>query len=76
MAAPCRGRGQLLIAALEPDDVVIGGGNVKKLKKLPKGFPRGGRTPMRSRAAFACGKIRVDQSSIRTTPRSAITTDK
>jgi polyphosphate glucokinase len=24
-----------LIAALEPDDVVIGGGNVKKLKKLP-----------------------------------------
>ncbi len=26
-----------LIAALEPDDVVIGGGNIKKLKKLPKG---------------------------------------
>jgi len=26
-----------LIAALEPDDVVIGGGNVKKLKELPKG---------------------------------------
>jgi polyphosphate glucokinase len=24
-----------LIAALEPDDVVLGGGNVKKLKKLP-----------------------------------------
>jgi polyphosphate glucokinase len=26
-----------LVAALEPDDVVIGGGNVKKLKKLPPG---------------------------------------
>jgi polyphosphate glucokinase len=26
-----------LIAALEPDDVVLGGGNVKKLKKLPPG---------------------------------------
>lgn len=26
-----------LIAALEPGDVVLGGGNVKKLKKLPPG---------------------------------------
>jgi polyphosphate glucokinase len=26
-----------LIAALEPDDVVIGGGNVHKLKELPPG---------------------------------------
>ena len=26
-----------LIAALEPDDVVLGGGNVKKLKRMPKG---------------------------------------
>jgi polyphosphate glucokinase len=26
-----------LIAALEPDDVVLGGGNVRKLKKLPPG---------------------------------------
>jgi polyphosphate glucokinase len=26
-----------LIAALEPDDVVLGGGNVKKLKELPSG---------------------------------------
>jgi polyphosphate glucokinase len=26
-----------LIAALEPDDVVLGGGNVNKLKKLPSG---------------------------------------
>jgi polyphosphate glucokinase len=30
-----------LIAALGPDDVVLGGGNVKKLKELPKGC-RGG----------------------------------
>jgi polyphosphate glucokinase len=26
-----------LIAALEPDDIVLGGGNAKLLKKLPKG---------------------------------------
>src|SRR5437762_14102316 len=26
-----------LIAALEPEDVVLGGGNVKKLKELPAG---------------------------------------
>jgi len=30
-----------LIAALEPDDVVLGGGNVKKLKELPKGSRAG-----------------------------------
>jgi polyphosphate glucokinase len=30
-----------LIAALQPDDVVLGGGNVKKLKKLPKGCRAG-----------------------------------
>jgi len=30
-----------LIAALEPDDVVLGGGNVKKLKKLPTGCRAG-----------------------------------
>ena len=36
MAATCRGRASArLIAALEPDDVVLGGGNVKKLKELP-----------------------------------------
>jgi len=28
---------KLLTAALEPDDVVLGGGNVKKLKELPEG---------------------------------------
>jgi polyphosphate glucokinase len=26
-----------LVAALEPDDVVLGGGNAKKLNKLPPG---------------------------------------
>jgi polyphosphate glucokinase len=30
-----------LIAALEPDDVVLGGGNVKLLKELPKGCREG-----------------------------------
>jgi polyphosphate glucokinase len=30
-----------LVAALEPDDVVLGGGNVKKLKKLPSGSRAG-----------------------------------
>ena len=30
-----------LIAALEPDDVVIGGGNAKKLKELPAGCRAG-----------------------------------
>jgi len=30
-----------LIAALEPEDVVLGGGNVKKLKKLPPGCRAG-----------------------------------
>jgi len=30
-----------LVAALEPDDVVLGGGNVRKLKKLPAGCREG-----------------------------------
>ena len=32
---------QRLITALEPDDVVLGGGNVRKLKKLPRGCRAG-----------------------------------
>jgi polyphosphate glucokinase len=32
---------KLLINALEPDDVVLGGGNIKKLKELPKGCREG-----------------------------------
>ncbi len=31
-----------LVAAIEPDEVVLGGGNVKKLKKLPPGCRVGG----------------------------------
>jgi len=31
----------LLVAALHPDDVVLGGGNVKKLEELPSGCRRG-----------------------------------
>jgi len=30
-----------LTAALEPDDIVLGGGNVKKLKEMPKGCRQG-----------------------------------
>jgi polyphosphate glucokinase len=33
-----------LVAALEPDDVVLGGGNVKRLKKLPLGCRAGDNT--------------------------------
>jgi polyphosphate glucokinase len=33
-----------LIAALEPEDVVLGGGNVHKLKKLPPGCRAGDNT--------------------------------
>jgi polyphosphate glucokinase len=32
---------KLLVAALEPDDIVLGGGNVKQLKKLPPGCRAG-----------------------------------
>jgi polyphosphate glucokinase len=30
-----------LSAALEPDDIVLGGGNVKQLRELPKGCREG-----------------------------------
>ena len=30
-----------LTGALEPDDIVLGGGNVKKLKELPSGCRKG-----------------------------------
>ena len=35
---------KLLVAALEPDDVVLGGGNVKRLKELPPGSRAGDNT--------------------------------
>jgi polyphosphate glucokinase len=53
----------LLIAALEPDDVVLGGGNVKLLEKLPAGCRVGNNAN-----AFA-GGFRLWEKS----PRSAIT---
>ena len=43
------------MAALKPDDVVLGGGNAKKLKGLPPGT-RLGTTPTPSSAAFVCGR--------------------
>ena len=33
--------GKMLFLGLEPDDVVLGGGNVKKLKELPRGCREG-----------------------------------
>ena len=36
MAGSRGGRRGPPVAALEPDDVVLGGGNVKKLKELPE----------------------------------------
>ena len=62
---------QLLIAALEPDDVVIGGGNVKKLKELPKGS-RAGANANAFLGGFRLWENSGRQSSIRTTPGSAI----
>jgi predicted NBD/HSP70 family sugar kinase len=49
-----------LIAVLEPDDVVIGGGNVKKLKKLPLDVERA-TTTTRSSADFGFGRSRAKQ---------------
>ena len=59
-----------LIAALEPDDVILGGGNVKKLKVLPKGCREGDNAN-----AFVGGfrlweKADHHRSSIPTTTRS------
>ena len=66
---------QLLIAALEPDDVVIGGGNVKKLKELPKGT-RPGTNANAFVGGFRLWENADRQSSVRTLPRSAISPDK
>jgi len=41
-----------LTAALEPEYVVLGGGNAKELKELPPGCRLGGPTQMPSRAGF------------------------
>ena len=57
-----------LIAALEPDDVVLGGGNVKKLKELPPGC-RPATTPMPSSEGFACGRSASDAQTLPTPPK-------
>ena len=58
-----------LIAALEPDDVVLGGGNVKKLKELP---PVAGpaTTPTPSSAGFACGRMPATDRTLHAQGRS------
>jgi len=63
---------QLLIAALEPDDVVIGGGNAKKLKELPKGTRAGANANALVGGFRLWENAGLHRSSIRTTPRSAI----
>ena len=47
---------KLLVAALEPDDVVLGGGNVETTKRIAARLPQKATTQTRSKAVFACGK--------------------
>jgi polyphosphate glucokinase len=56
----------LLAAALEPDDVVLGGGNVKKLKELPSGCRVG------DNAAFL-GGFRLWENQSDDKPSNAVT---
>src|SRR5262249_44649585 len=58
---------ELLVAALQPDDVVLGGGNVKKLKTLPPGCRAG------DNANAFPGGFRLWESAARksTTPRKS-----
>jgi polyphosphate glucokinase len=53
-----------LIAALEPEDVVLGGGNVKELKELPPGCRAG------TNAAAFRGGFRLWEQATSTTPAS------
>jgi len=55
-----------LVAALEPEYVVLGGGNVKELKELPQGCRVG-----TNAAAFRGGFRLWEQPNITTTPASA-----
>ena len=50
-----------LMAALEPDEVVLGGGNVKELKKLPPGC-----RAVNNASAF-CGGFRLWEKSVGST---------
>ena len=56
-----------LIAALEPEDVVLGGGNVKELKELPPGCRAG------TNAAAFRGGFRLWEQAYTTTPISPST---
>jgi polyphosphate glucokinase len=56
---------KLLVAALEPDDVVLGGGNVKRLKKLPPGCRAGD-----NENAFL-GGFRLWEGNTKPTPSAA-----
>ena len=51
-----------LIAALEPDDVVLGGGNAKLAEGTAAGLPARATTPTHSPAASACGTSARDGS--------------
>jgi polyphosphate glucokinase len=55
---------KLLVAALEPDDVVLGGGNVKRLKELPPGCREGD-----NMNAFK-GGFRLWEKSTKNVPRA------
>ncbi|HEY2414936.1 MAG TPA: ROK family protein [Pirellulaceae bacterium] len=57
-----------LVAALEPDDVVLGGGNVKKLKELPPGCRVG------DNANAFIGGFRVWEESFKGKPSLAAST--
>jgi polyphosphate glucokinase len=63
----------LLSAALEPDDIVLGGGNVKKLKELPPGC-RAGDNPNAFRGGFRLWEDKDRQPSLVTKARSEMTT--
>ena len=60
-----RRRRQTLTAALEPDYVVLGGGNVKKLKTLAQELPGWATTPTLFAAASDCGGKRLRSAAFR-----------
>ena len=56
-----------LSAALEPDEIVLGGGNVKLLKKLPeKCCPEKTRMRLPGVSAFGARKIRMSAGTVAT----------
>jgi polyphosphate glucokinase len=59
-----------LVAALEPDDVVLGGGNVKKLAELPPGC-RSGENSSAFQGGFRLWEEPIDQKPAILTPTQA-----